>query len=281
VALDRQSIEKKDFPIGRRGYDPDAVDTHLRTLADEIDELKRSARRRNESLAAAASEQVRSIVEAAETTASDIQRQAEEEARDIRAEASSEADATREHATSEARDYVGKVAESTTGMMERIDAMENELGVLIESLRTGSNRLNADLQLLEGNLAAVKNAVVPRPQFEPEGAGSAAPPAAAEANPVPASAAQQAGPAVPSAEPFEESAAVAGAAAGEVLADPSAAPAAAKPTNGAEDESARLIALNMVMNRTPRDEIDRYLAENFRLTDRRGLLDEVYSSFED
>ena len=141
MALDRQSIEKKDFPIGRRGYDPDAVDAHLKLLADEIDELKRSARRRSESLAAAASEQVRSIVEAAETTASDIQRQAEDEARDIRAEASSEADSTREHATAEARDYVGKVAESTTGMLERIDAMENELGALIESLRTGSNRL--------------------------------------------------------------------------------------------------------------------------------------------
>jgi DivIVA domain-containing protein len=276
VALDRQSIEKKDFPIGRRGYDPDAVDTHLRTLADEIDELKRSARRRNESLAAAASEQVRSIVEAAETTASDIQRQAEEEARDIRAEASTEADATREHATSEARDYVGKVAESTTGMMERIDAMENELGALIESLRTGSNRLNADLQLLEGNLASVKNAVVPRPQFEPEGAGAAAPRAAADTNGVPAASAEQAGPA----EPFEPSVGVAGAAAGEVLAEPSAPANAAKPANGADDESARLIALNMVMNRTPRDEIDRYLAENFRLTDRRGLLDEVYSSFE-
>ena len=84
MALDRQSIEKKDFPIGRRGYDPDAVDIHLKGLADEIDELKRSARRRNESLAAAASEQVRSIVEAAETTAADIQRQAEDEAREIR-----------------------------------------------------------------------------------------------------------------------------------------------------------------------------------------------------
>ena len=45
MALDRQSIEKKDFPIGRRGYDPDAVDGHLKLLADEIDELRRSARR--------------------------------------------------------------------------------------------------------------------------------------------------------------------------------------------------------------------------------------------
>ncbi|MBV9802106.1 MAG: DivIVA domain-containing protein [Solirubrobacterales bacterium] len=273
MALDRQSIEKKDFPIGRRGYDPDAVDTHLSALADEIDELKRSARRRNESLAAAASEQVRSIVEAAETTAADIQRQAEEEAREIRTEASNEADATREHATGEARDYVGKVSESTTGMLERIDAMENELTALIESLRTGSNRLNADLQLLEGNLAAVKNAVVPRPQFEPEqgGSGGQRPEGA------PAAAVVQAAPAVPSAEPFEPS--VAGAAAGEVLADSAGERRAGQPTNGGEDESARLIALNMVMNNTPREEIERYLAEHFRLTDRRGLLDEVYSSF--
>jgi DivIVA domain-containing protein len=276
VALDRQSIEKKDFPIGRRGYDPDAVDTHLKALADEIDELKRSARRRSESLAAAASEQVRSIVEAAETTASDIQRQAEDEAREIRAEASSEADSTREHATGEAREYVGKVAESTTGMLERIDAMENELNALIESLRTGSNRLNADLQLLEGNLAAVKNAVVPRPVFEPEQERPAAQPAAA-----PASAVEQAAPAVPTAEPFEQSVSVAGAAAGEVLSDPAGEVKSNGVANGGDDASARLIALNMVMNRTPRDEIDRYLAENFRLTDRRGLLDEVYSSFED
>jgi cell division septum initiation protein DivIVA len=264
VALDRQSIEKKDFPIGRRGYDPEAVDGHLHALADEIDELKRSARRRSESLAAAASEQVRSIVEAAETSAADIQRQAEDEAREIRAEASNEAEATREHATSEARDYVGRVSESTSGMLERIDAMEAELTALIESLRTGSNRLNADLQLLEGNLTAVKNAVVPRPQFEPEQ------PVARRPEPA------------PMAEPFEERAGVTGAAAGEVIADAPAGPAPAPQvrTNGGDDDGARLIALNMALNGTPREETDRYLAENFKLTDRRGLLDEVYSSVE-
>jgi cell division septum initiation protein DivIVA len=273
VALDRQSIEKKDFPIGRRGYDPEAVDVHLHALADEIDELKRSARRRSESLAAAASEQVRSIVEAAETSAADIQRQAEDEAREIRAEASSEADSAREHATSEAREYVGRVSESTSGMLERIDAMESELNALIESLRTGSNRLNADLQLLEGNLTAVKNAVVPRPQFEAEH---------------PAPAAQRV---VPPGEPpataaavFEGAAQVTGAAAGEVLSGAPAAPAptpapAAARTNG-DDDGARLIALNMALNGTPREETDRYLAENFKLTDRRGLLDDVYSSVE-
>jgi DivIVA domain-containing protein len=268
VALDRQSIEKKDFPIGRRGYDPEAVDDHLHALADEIDELKRSARRRSESLAAAASEQVRSIVEAAETSAADIQRQAEDEAREIRAEATNEAEATREHATSEARDYVGRVSESTSGMLERIDAMEAELAALTESLRTGSNRLNADLQLLEGNLTAVKNAVVPRPQFEPEQ------PMARRPEPAPAPA-----PASVS-EPFEERAEVTVAAAGEVIAEVPAEPAPQVRTNGGDDDGARLIALNMALNGTPREETDRYLAENFKLTDRRGLLDEVYSSVE-
>jgi DivIVA domain-containing protein len=277
VALDRQSIEKKDFPIGRRGYDPDAVDNHLRALAEEVDELKRTARRRSESLAAAASEQVRSIVEAAETTAADIQRQAEDEARDIRAEATSEAEATREHATGEAREYVGQVAESTSGMLERINAMENELNALIESLRTGSNRLNADLQLLEGNLAAVKDAVVPRPRFEPEHGGTGGSRPAGEPAP---DAIHRAGPAVPTAEPFDEAARVAPAAAGEVLTDANHEPAPARPTNGGDDDGARLIALNMALNGTPREETDRYLAENFRLTDRRGLLDEVYSSVE-
>jgi hypothetical protein len=33
----------------------------------------------------------------------------------------------------------------------------------------------------------------------------------------------------------------------------------------------------MALNGTPRDETDRYLAENFDLPDREGLLDEVYS----
>ncbi len=268
MALDRQSIEKKDFPIGRRGYDPEAVDSHLHTLADEIDELKRSARRRSESLAVAASEQVRSIVEAAETSAADIQRQAEDEAREIRAEAGTEADATREHATSEAREYVGRVSESTSGMLERIDAMESELSALIESLRTGSNRLSADLQLLEGNLTAVKNAVVPRPQFEPE-------------HPAPAPQRVVSPDEPPATAPptFDGEVQVTGAAAGEVLADPAPEPAPAR-ANGADDDGARLIALNMALNGTPREETDRYLAENFKLTDRRGLLDEVYSSVE-
>ena len=37
-------------------------------------------------------------------------------------------------------------------MLQRVDAMESELSALVESLRTGANRLNADLSLLSGNM---------------------------------------------------------------------------------------------------------------------------------
>ena len=43
MALDRQSIEKRDFPIGRRGYEPEAVDAHLARIAEEVEDLRRRA----------------------------------------------------------------------------------------------------------------------------------------------------------------------------------------------------------------------------------------------
>jgi hypothetical protein len=49
---------------------------------------------------------------------------------------------------------------------------------------------------------------------------------------------------------------------------------------GDDSEGARLIALNMALNGTPREETARYLSDNFQLTDRDGLLDEVYASVE-
>jgi DivIVA domain-containing protein len=276
VALDRQSIEKKDFPIGRRGYDPDAVDSHLASLAEEVDELRRSSRRRTETLASTASEQVRSIVEAAETSAAEIQRQAEDEAREIRAEASGEAQSTREQATAQAREYVGKVSESTAVMLQRLDAMESELSALVESLRTGSNRLNADLQLLEGNLSEVRESVSPRQRFEAEEYDKSA--ALPEAEPEAEAEAEvevevvEEYVAVEVSDPEEADALV------EAVAE---AEAEADATGGADDgEGARLIALNMALNGTPRDETDRYLAENFELSNRAALLDEVYASVE-
>jgi DivIVA domain-containing protein len=268
VALDRQSIEKKDFPIGRRGYEPEAVDDHLNKLADEVESLKSSTRKRTDSMAASASEQVRSIVDAAETTAAQIQADAEREAKQIRADTRNELRTMRDQATTEAAEYVAKISQSAASMLERIDAMEQELGTIVESLRSGASRLGADLRLLETNLDEVKGAVSPdvvagvasaTPAAEEQdesGVEDESPRAAEPEEPAPAAAEE------PEVLVVEETEIVEAEQDGEDL------------------EGARLIALNMALNGNAREDIDRYLAENFDLADRDALLDEVYASVE-
>jgi DivIVA domain-containing protein len=265
VALDRQSIEKKDFPIGRRGYDPEAVDAHLSAMADEIEELKSLTRRRSESLAESAAEQVRSIVEAAEGSATQIRSDADKDAREIRREARNEAKHSREEATAQASQYVANVSTATRATLERLDAIEQELGAMLEGLRTNVSRASSDLQLLENHLVEVRDAVSPRPVFEPEEPEPPQEPVVTYEPP----------PAAPAPEPEPSYYASETVVVEEFPAEPPA-----EPDFGDDAEGARLIALNMALNGTPRDEVDRYLAENFELNDRAGLIEEVYASVE-
>ncbi len=303
MALDRHNIEKKDFPFGMRGYDPDAVDAHLSALADEISAFKEEARRRNDSVAASASDRVRAIIEAAEQSAADIRRAAEDDVREIREEATSEASSTRENAQREAREYLDKVSASTNSMIERVNAMEQEMNAMVESVRTGSTRLSADLQQLEGGLTDVSGAIAPRPEFVPDDpAATFAAPAADPQEPGPV---HDAGDTYPPqsgdlqeptfAERFQPAEPVADAPAVEAAPEPEAAELDSvvgdgghsngfdhpQPVQqGGDAEGARLIALNMALNGTPREETARYLSENFHLSDAGGLLDEVYASVE-
>jgi len=292
LALDRQTIEKKDFPIGRRGYEPEAVDAHLAVIAEEVVTLRRQVQRRSgESLAHAASAQVQAIVEAAETSAQEIERAAEDEAATIRREAQETADRTRQDAAQRSQEHVGKVGEATGLMLQRVDAMESELGALVESLRTGANRLNADLSLLEGNMGELNTTAGREPEEAQVAAAVPAPgpevveldePEAEEldAGGVPAPPVAPDQPAGQRAAPRRGREALAG--------DPppaAAAPAPVQPVDEDLDvdedvEGARLIALNMALNGQSREETDRYLAENFDLRDRGTLLDEVYASVE-
>ncbi len=270
MALDRQTIEKRDFPIGRRGYEPAAVDAHLAKVAREIESLQRSARSASTpakpdaapgaSLASIASTQVQAIVEAAEASAASIEREAREHSALVEHDAAREAERIRDEAIARSQDHVGKVHEATALMLQRVDAMEGELGALIESLRTGANRLSADLSLLSGNMGELYTA-----------AGHASPetsqPIAYEPEPEPDSLIV---------EEVEEITTV------EAADEPDLEEPTADESEAAEDdvEGARLIALNMALNGQTRDETDKYLAENFDLSDRAGLLDEVYATVE-
>jgi len=283
VPLDRQAIEKRDFPIGRRGYDPAAVDAHLGRLADEMEALTRQLKRRSgDSLAQAASEQVRAIVEAAESSAADIERSAEDEAAQIRSEATRDAERTRADAIERAQGHVGRVSTATGEMLQRVEAMQSELGSLLEQLRTGANRVNADLSLLESNMGDLLTAAQGESHREDELPATpeteSFTDAAAEDGPRGHSTPAPAPPAEP------EPAAVADRPGFEPLDAPAAAPEPTVGVRGGSDggdvEGARLIALNMALNGQDRAETDRYLAENFDLTDRERLLDEVYASID-
>jgi DivIVA domain-containing protein len=277
MALDRQSIEKRDFPIGRRGYEPEAVDAHLARIAEEVEELRRrsggaavsgAASSSPASLAQAASEQVRSIVEAAEASAAAIERGAQDEALRIREEAESDARQTRDEAVAQSQEQVGNVRTVTTQMLQRVDAMESELAGLVESLRTGANRLTADMSLLEGGMGDLYDAAgrgeIPAPS-------AAAPERVAESVPPPAVAEDVAEVDDEGAEELEV--------AEEEIVVVEVAEAEGAPAES-DTEGARLVALNMALNGTSREETDRYLAENFDLADRGGLLDEVYATVE-
>jgi DivIVA domain-containing protein len=205
--VDRDAIERRDFPVGRRGYEQTAVDEHLRRVADEMERLRgRRPPAPPAPLAAGASEQVRLILEAAETSAAELR-----------------ADAGRR--TSE---HVAEVRGATTSMLARLDDLERELGTLLDALRASGERLNEGLARLHDQTGEL-------------GAAAAAPPEEVTA------------------------------------ADEAPAPAADAVVAGDGDEAgARLIALNMALSGTPREETARYLAQNFDLADANALLDDVY-----
>jgi hypothetical protein len=273
LALDRQSIEKRDFPFGRRGYEPAAVDAHLAALAREVEALKRAqasqppapasaAPAQRESLASVASAQVQAIVEAAESSAAAIERDARENAEQAAQEAAREAQRIRDEAVERSQEHVGKVHEATALMLQRVDAMESELGALVESLRTGANRLNADLSLLSGNMGELYAAA----GRSDEDRFAAAP-------------------IVDDIVIVEEVEIVAVVAEDEPAYEEDVPLPAASSSRGEADddedlEGARLIALNMALNGQSRSETDKYLAENFDLNDRDALLDEVYATVE-
>lgn len=279
--IDRQAIERRDFPISRRGYDPAAVDAHLRLLANEIEDLQRelSDGGPESTLAASAGSQVQAIIAAAESAVADIERQASEDATRAREDADRDAARTREQAIERARAHVAAVKDATAVLLARVGSMDGEVGALVESLRTGAGRLAEDLAAVDTNMdelydaasaQATTGAVAgeqPRRELPvPPSSTPGSPESAAEPPLSPPEGAQ------PDVHPDPDAPASA----------PPAPPGDASSLKGGNGDldGARLIALNMALNGESRADADRYLAENFQLADRRKLIDEVYAAIE-
>ncbi len=198
AVVDREEIERRDFPVGRRGYDPVAVDDHLRRVADSFEA---HANAPAPTLSTTTSEQVRQILQAAERSVSEMRARANEEA----------------------SEHVDRVREAADGMLAKLDDLERELGNLLAALRASGERLIAGLADLQADVVGDEPVSAPEP-------------------------------------PEEDFAA--------------AAPA---PVADTDEAGARLIALNMALSGSSREEIARYLAEHFSLDDPESLLDDVFA----
>jgi DivIVA domain-containing protein len=152
----------------------------------------------------------------------------------------------REAAQAEAREHVAHVTAAADRLRERIEQMERDMTQLVIDLREGADRLHGDLDALQAGTDALSTA-------------GAAAPAASAAPPAPLAAPE---PEAPAAAP-----------------EPSAAePAATPEAKNGDSAAARIVALDMALSGTSREDTDRYLAENYDLPDRAALLDEVYAA---
>jgi DivIVA domain-containing protein len=301
VAMDRQAIERRDFPIVRRGYEPAAVDAHLRAVAGELEQLARTeAGRAEPSLASTASSQVQSILQAAETAAAEIEQDAARRASEAREEAARDARHTRDEAIAQARTHVAAVAQATAALLERVGSVDGEASGLLERLRAAATRLAGDLSTLDTNMGELYDAASGRAPAAPDAQAAVQPPAPARQNSAAgvgaganaaaspphagagAADAQQGGP--PGSQPPARSSAAGAPATGADVARSHDEPAVPAHSESAPDsgdlDGARLVALNMALNGESRADTDRYLAEHFQLRERGKLIDEVYAAIE-
>ena len=128
--MDRPSIQRSDFPTVRRGYEPDAVDAHLRQRRRRGGEHARARRPAGRGRGVVP---VQQIIEAAETTADQLRAEAGEEA----------------------RDHVHRVSTAARELLERLGAMHDELGALMDRLREDAGRLSAELRSLEADVVEI------------------------------------------------------------------------------------------------------------------------------
>ncbi|MEP6955042.1 MAG: DivIVA domain-containing protein [Solirubrobacteraceae bacterium] len=163
----------------------------------------------------------------------------------------------RTDAKSEAREHVARVAEAAEELRAKLEQAERDVTAVLTHLREGVARLHDDLLALQAGTAALGASAEPLPPA-PDGADEvAAPPRPLRSVPAPEPA--------PTPEPEPEP-----------VRREEPPPAAAV---GPDDtDAARIVALDLALSGTPREEADRIIAGQYTVADRSALLDEVYAA---
>ncbi|MGI8659617.1 MAG: DivIVA domain-containing protein [Thermoleophilaceae bacterium] len=275
--------------------------------ADQVRTIVEAAERSAAEIESGARTEADRVTGEAKRQAEQDRSEAQSDASRTRSEAESEATQAREQAESDAAGHVAQVEAATTDMRRRADAVGTDLHALADQLRSTIDNMLESVRSsagsLETELGGIKAGLAQLEPVTPSGADAAAV-SVDQVEPLDADEPATAGdpdtgdvaagaPATAYDDEFSEPAGEVTAyddelsePAGEVTASEGhedAEPAAEEPSTpmasgrGDGGEGARLIALNMALNGTPRDETSRYLEENFDLQDREGILDEVYA----
>ena len=287
---------------------PWIVEDGQERLAEAERMLEEAREARASSLAGVDAEDVRGIIEAAGRTAAEIRSNAERDAQRLTRNAQQAAEETRRDGEQQATEITerteaeaaarlerieqatGKMLEGARGVESALDGLAENLrtsiGSLVASVRDRAGSLSTRLEQRRNELSEVGAGTIARREPAVVGPVDVATDVVAEVQETTAEAAYDeagTGELEPTREPSqavepgraEERAAGAGGAAPFDFERPGRdQPAAAR---GGGVEGARLIALNMARNRTPRGTTRRFLSENFDLDDPEAILDEVYA----
>lgn len=259
--MEREEIVRDDFPTARKGWDPQAVRSHLEALADHLPTASTS-------LADTAAERVSEIVAAAEATAAELEAEARREAEATRADAHS----ALERARREAEELVVEAREEARRRIEQAQAAVDGLVGQAEELRSRVGSLgDAVAGEVQERLGEPGPEAVVRPSPEP----SRPPTPALEPEPV----------ATDPGGPVAEAPA-----SGDVADDSSTEDLIAElkrgnggpadepgpPADGGDAGAARLVAMNMALDGAEREQIAARLSADFAALDgAEALVDEV------
>ena len=121
MAISKDDIVRSDFPTARKGYEQAAVDSHLREVAEQVEQADQPA-----SLANVAAQKVAGIIEAAEA-----------KAKEIEADARREADELLSNARNQARDQLERAQRSVASLIGQADDLRQRIGAMAEDVIGG------------------------------------------------------------------------------------------------------------------------------------------------
>ena len=273
--MEREEIVRDDFPTVRKGWSPEAVEAHLRAVADWVAATNSRAKEKATPTADAASERVGAVLAAAESAAAELIEEAEAEAERIVIAARAEADQIRAAARTESEQAVDAASREASSRVEQAQAAVEGLVAQADRLRAQVSALGRDLASNVPGLGSSPSTEpgldeIPEMPAEPTGEGKAeaepekSEPKATETVAEPKAAAEPKPKAAPkpaaARKPTDDELIARLRASAEA---PEAEEPPAPAVSGSEQGAARLVAMNMALDGSSREQIAKQLKAEF------------------